>query len=122
MKYITTFPRLLRCPKLVILLENGEFVLVEKMGDEDRTISYAIRGSSSHFYLSKEDYETFKQQWMSVLIQQCHIPRLIWCPKFVILLEIGEFFFNRKDTVLTIRTSGILSEAHKVILYISKKG
>ena len=49
-----------------------------------------IRGSnmllegSSNFkshYTSNEGCETLKQQWMSVLTTQHHIPRLIWCPQ-----------------------------------------
>ena len=36
-------------------------------------IVYSVRSSLNHHYISKEDYETLEQQWMSLLIAHPHI-------------------------------------------------
>ena len=40
-----------------------------------RGVIYAVRGKSEHFDISKEGYETLKQQWMHIIMTQyCIIP------------------------------------------------
>ena len=41
-------------------------------------IVYTGKSRSNHPYTSKEGYETFEQQWMSLLVAHPHISHVDW--------------------------------------------
>ena len=68
-----TFPRLIWCPKLVILHEIWGFIWLKRRCDDHKVVGYAVSGSCNHSYMSKEGQESLKQQCMPVFTKLCHI-------------------------------------------------
>ena len=81
-----TFPGLIWCSKLVILLQMIEFVLIKGPCIDHKGIRNAVKGSSDNVHIPKEGYKALKQQWMSIFLPQHHISWADLVPKIGIFL------------------------------------